>query len=469
MTIGICDECEGNKHHIARRYFGKRFCRSCYSRLFKKKRCATCDQEARLPVFESEPLCQLCVKAKPCVRCERKGLVLGTLTKKGPVCKACYRYFKSEKTCQQCGKQTRYTKKVDVSSSRLTLCISCANLDHQTCYKCRRHRQVYAIEREKPVCKKCTLEGDVECLQCGVSHPAGYGKVCSSCYAMNTFRRRQAIGAQAYENAEVTMKWHQFCDWLFSEIGAQNAMLKVNKFISVFQYLDKQHGDIPEHERLLHALGVKTLRKYALLKRWVVSAGFYDVDEQAERAFSAQLLINDYLTSFSDNCDATKLLRAYYTKLLNKGSTVRAVRLAMTPAKRLLDISKGEVPEQRDLDSLLMTSPGQKAAITGFINFINQQLSLLLVMPSKHECAKHKENKLAEKMLLLMQQNEPDIEEWLLTSMAYFHGKVINRQALSLATYTHKSANEVYLKTKNKRYLLPLHKSMSKTIKDFTA
>ncbi|HAQ47692.1 MAG TPA: hypothetical protein DCR37_01405 [Glaciecola sp.] len=467
MTVGACDECEGDKQHISRRYFGKRFCQSCYSRLFIKKPCATCNEVAKLPVFEVEPICQSCVRKEPCVRCQRQGLSVGKLTKKGPVCKACHPYFKPEKTCQQCGKISRFAWNVDVEDKSLTLCMPCANQDHKTCYKCRRYRPVYTIEKDKPICKKCKLEGDVGCRQCGALHPAGYGKICYSCYAMNTFRKRQSIGAQAYENKAVTIKWHQFCDWLLDEVGADRARLKINKFVNLFQSLDTEYGDIPQHEKLLNALGVKALRKYALFKRWAISAGFYSVDEQTEQAFSAQQLINDYLTSFSDDNEATTLLRAYHKKLVSKGSETRSVRLAMTPAKRLLDISKGDVPEQKHIDLLMMTSPGQKASVTGFINFINQQLSLDLVIRDKHVFAKLIENKLAQKMLMLMQEDKPDIEEWLLTGMAYFHGKVMNKKAFSSVKLTLHSVNEAHLYTDNKQYLLPLHDSMHDGIKNF--
>lgn len=70
-------------------------------------------------------------------------------------------------------------------------------------------------------------------------------------------------------------------------------------------------------------------------------------------------------------------------KRVNAGKfTLRSVRLALRPAASFLLVSDPggvKMPDQSSLDRHLLKAPGQKAAITGFVNYLNEALGLDLV------------------------------------------------------------------------------------------
>jgi hypothetical protein len=93
------------------------------------------------------------------------------------------------------------------------------------------------------------------------------------------------------------------------------------------------------------------------------------------------------MASIPSRTPAAKALAAYQDRLVKRltaddKSTLRSVRLALRPATSLLllaDKTGAKLPDQTTLDRYLVKAPGQKAAITGFVNFLNEQHGLALV------------------------------------------------------------------------------------------
>lgn len=127
------------------------------------------------------------------------------------------------------------------------------------------------------------------------------------------------------------------------------------------------------------------------------------------------------------------MLEQYYIALSKKAAagktTIRSIRLALRPAvsflKRVVD--DGEtIPTQLTLNRYLAESPGQKAAITGFINYINSNFALNLDVKVDEARAREYRRKLVEKEIatLLTQTslNEKQQKKWTKLSLEYFHG-----------------------------------------------
>ena len=84
------------------------------------------------------------------------------------------------------------------------------------------------------------------------------------------------------------------------------------------------------------------------------------------------------------------------------------------------------MPDQVALDRYLLEAPGQQAAITGFVNFMNEKHELSLV-PKVNEklVSELRRKKLeAELMALVREGGEGDDfrRRWISVALAYFHG-----------------------------------------------
>jgi len=112
-------------------------------------------------------------------------------------------------------------------------------------------------------------------------------------------------------------------------------------------------------------------------------------------------------------------------------TTVRSARLALTPAVKLLSATEHfgvEEPNNDILEGVLWVSPGQRSAITGFVNFLNQTYDLGLVLPEKGELVveRPKETKMQLRariirMLRCPVDNDGYSCDLLALSLAYFH------------------------------------------------
>jgi hypothetical protein len=84
-------------------------------------------------------------------------------------------------------------------------------------------------------------------------------------------------------------------------------------------------------------------------------------------------------------------------------------------------------PTQASLDVFLGEKPGQRAALSGFVNYLRNVHEINITLPKRDlKKAKNKRmNKLRDEMLELMRvggNDEAFRRRWLSVSLAYFHG-----------------------------------------------
>jgi hypothetical protein len=155
-------------------------------------------------------------------------------------------------------------------------------------------------------------------------------------------------------------------------------------------------------------------------------------DAQLREDSSDWRRISEVILSVPAGTPGSRLLSEYYEflrdKLAEEKITVRSIRLALRPAVSLLLKSdqKGlSLPNQTALDQYLLESPGQKAAVSGFICFMKEryQLMLILRVDSKRVAAKRKKKLEAELLTLMDEASEGEdfVRRWLSVALAYFH------------------------------------------------
>lgn len=436
MSVDICcDDCGRSMQKAHRIHKGRRYCVTCYSRVFKRRLCPKCGCYAQLPKDDPNAVCRKCEKAKPCVRCGKAEYEIGRITPYGPVCNACAPHFRKPDPCENCGgPSARLTRVVRLGGDK-RLCPKCARADHGTCPACRRHRLLQEGPDGRMLCKACAELGEVPCPSCGKPMPAGRGKSCEACYWANAFRKRLAMDQAALAGRIIREAFGEFGEWLLAKVGSAKAAITIHRYLPFFMELDKRWNAIPSYQDLLQQFGAEGLRRVRLPMGWLSEMKGVTPDAEAREEDSERRRIDAILTSIPHGTLAAQALHGYRDELLKRlasgDTSIRSIRLAMRPAASLLttsDASGHALPNKADLDKYLVNAPGQKAALTGFTNYLNRRYSLGLVpwVNERRVKATRKGKLEAEMMALIREANATGVDgvqrKWVSVALEYFHG-----------------------------------------------
>lgn len=428
-----CDDCGKPMEKAHRIHKGLRYCSTCYAREFERRMCSKCGNLAMLYKNDHEAICRRCQRNKPCARCGKAEYKIGKITPYGPVCKTCLPYFKETKACGLCGILSTRLTRVSRLGIDVPVCPKCARRDIATCQMCRRHRLLSEMPDGRMLCKACLEKGEVPCPTCGGTMPAGYGSVCEACYWKEVFRKRLVIDQATFSAPGVGQAFDEFGNWLALEVGNQKAALFIHRYLPFFLEIQKQWKRIPDYAELLGYFGAEGLRRVRVPMRWLGKAKDILPDATAREQDSDRRRIEAIMASIPIETEAAKVLAAYKDNLMNriKGgkATVRSARLAIRPAASLLliaDSTGSKLPDQAALNRYLLEAPGQMAAITGFVNFLNEkhELALSLKVDKKLVSMARKKNLEKELMALIREKGngEESRKRWLSVALAYFHG-----------------------------------------------
>ena len=433
MKLNDCDNCNRKNIKIWRRYNNTAYCGTCYSRVFKRSSCPKCNKLVRLPTFDSKALCRKCEVNKPCTRCGKTNYKTGKITNYGPVCNSCSVYFRDRSNCELCGVTSNRLSKASHLPGDLKVCIKCYNSNKKTCHACKRHRILHTDSTGKLLCKTCLETGIKECAECGFSMPAGYGKRCEECYWSSLLKKRTQLNIAGINSSKISQIFSQFVDWLHQYSGANKAAISINRYALFFFEIDKQFNKAPDYLELINHFGVDGLRCAGLPIKFLNESNLIVIDERIKKEYAEQKRINTLLSRIRDTSETYPIIQAYYQFLLKKvfegKSSTRSLRLALQPAVSLLletEKCKQKFPDQKILNDYLTKSPGQKSAITGFINFLKRryQICLSLDKTDFQKAYKEKRKKIEKELLKLMKEkpiNTNQKNQWIKLSLAYFH------------------------------------------------
>lgn len=464
-----CDQCGREMEKAHRIYKGLSYCSTCYAREFKPKACPKCGAISRLLAKDPDAICGRCEKDKPCVRCGKEKYPIGLISIYGPVCKSCARYFSEPKPCSQCGELSRHLSQVKRIGFDKPVCPKCARADHGCCQMCRRSRQLHQASDGRQLCKKCLELGYIPCTSCGSLMPAGRGKQCETCYWNSAFERRLRLNQAAILEKRISQSYYSFGIWLKQKIGAFNATLKVGRYLAFFIELEKIEFVNPDYSKLLAHFGAEQLRRVQLSIQWLIEAQGLVVDTVQKKADSERRQIDSLIHRFIAGSKSKKIIDAYYQYLVRKqenGKTsLRSIRLSLHPAISVLELCLAtghDLPEQKDINRYINQTPGQNAALSGFICFLNKTYGLQLKREMKHyeKQKKRTKDRLEKKLIQMMvkpYENDKFKTQWIITALAYFHGLSATQVKIITSCHFIKSdASSYSFLYKNKYYWIPL-------------
>jgi len=464
-TVGRCDECGREMEKAHRVEKGHRYCGTCYARVFKRRMCPKCGNFARLPKNNPDAICRKCKTDKPCARCGKTGYDVGKITPYGPVCNACAPYFRKPEPCGLCGKPSSRLSRDRRLGHDLRVCQRCARSDHGTCAACRRYRVLREAPDGRLLCKACLHLGERDCPSCGQLMPAGKGKLCESCYWTKTCRKRAQMDMAAFSDQGMATAFMEYSEWLMEVVGPHKAALTIHRYLPFFMEIASEWADIPPYTELLRHFGAEGLRRARLPMRWLGAARGIRAEHVLREEDSERRRIEAILEQFPEKTIHGKVLREYYRILARKIETgklkLRSARLALSPAAALLGLAEegGSVVTQRILERYLLDSPGQKAALTGFVNFLNHRDGLSLELRANDDKVRRKRRRVVEKRLMDMVGSGPGdgdhLKRWIVAGLDYFHGVRVSGKAVDRAVIDEDVEGGMVVHLRDEAYWLP--------------
>ncbi|MDD2653249.1 MAG: hypothetical protein PHX44_09395 [Sulfurimonas sp.] len=263
-----------------------------------------------------------------------------------------------------------------------------------------------------------------------------------------------------------------FSDWLKQRRGAIYASLKLQRYYKFFSKLDqvaKELDRFPTYEEMVQFLSVMEARKYLLVTLYLQDIKQIIIDKAVQEEYANLDMIDRLLQYFEKDDYRYKLLFEYYTALRTKAdqgkTSIRSIRLALTPAEKFLKycdhFEKSEISDEA-LSGYLWVYRGQKSAIFGFVSFLNQKHKFSLeahrnLLPIK--TPRYSRKQLKQKFIELLQNPQDDLkyqQKLLRFSLGYLYHIDIPNNAFINQKDIQKDKNDAYcLRLVGKKFYLP--------------
>lgn len=477
QALEKCDHCSEVIVNRKYCYDGICYCRSCFSIYSSYKLCTSCDKRKRILNLIEPPVCQECrLKSEECIRCGKEKYNLGKITASGPVCTSCSVYFREFKRCVQCNKTNKtVNNRIDGTGSNIYLCQSCYNKTLPLCSHCKYRKKPFLYDlHKKPLCKICATEGIRYCKLCKKPIHAGYGHQCINCSSKKTIKKRIAIGKKLLSKF-FSNEFELFCKWLEKRRGGEGVVFvatHILKYLDYFIELDKLALELnqrPSYRQVVKRFSVAKTRKYLLVSIFLNDLNIIPINNNIKEEYSNLGMIDRLLGKFRNDAIYENIILNYYSYLLQKQknkASIRSIRLALGQAVALIAWCEHfslKHPTNELLYGFLWHSPGRRAGLTGFINYLNHNLQLDLVLPSDNElifirpCESNKYLKIKLlSSLRAIRCNNAYEGKVLEIAIAYLHGIRIPKYVwLQKSSIKKNKKGYIYIKLLKKELYLP--------------
>jgi hypothetical protein len=434
-----CTDCGKSVRKFTRIHKEKGYCANCYKRLFVREICPRCRNFKRILKTDNTSICVDCFSSLPCIRCKRDGRSVGLLTATGPVCNSCAPHFREPVPCEACSTKTVRISRVEQNGQALRVCQSCANKAHRTCTSCRRHRQIAFEEGRIQLCKRCHTLPPGTCPNCSASMPAGRLKECEDCYWRSLLQKRLALLKVGLKSKVLRQDLEEFAGWIAEKSGPATAAIKLKQCFPLFIEIGEKWDSFPSYEELIAHLGSAAVSRHLLLFRWLRKSGRVTENKEFRTAETERQLVSRLLEEFIDKSDAGALIRTYHGHLIeSRPRKPRSIRLALSPAAAFLKFAGGKSREtmtQQNLDRFLLEKPGQRAALTGFVNFLRREFKFALSIKRQKPVVRLRaKRRMLERPIIeaiAVGIDDPArLNRWISLSLAYFHNLPKNASAI---------------------------------------
>jgi hypothetical protein len=344
------------------------------------------------------------------------------------------------KKCTSCGqKKTNISNRLLSDNATKLLCESCYAKTLPICSQCRYRRNPYTFTLDKkPICKLCSTEIIRLCSQCEKLFPAGYGRICRDCHCKNTLTSKTNFIAASL-STYLSKTFIDFSDWLAVRRGVAFASIHIHHYHAYFFELDEicnRLNKLPSYEELITRVTIAKARSNLVVTIFFDESKLIVIDKKIKEEYANLNMIDKYLTVFEQGTYRYKLIMRYYqylySKLKAQQTTIRSIRLSLTPAVKFLQYCNHFNTQKPTLDilkSYLWYCSGQRASITGFVNFLAKEykfnFSIKDVEPIVFKTPSTSKEQLKQRFIDLLRLDEmPQNKQNYLfrTAIGYLHG-----------------------------------------------
>lgn len=238
------------------------------------------------------------------------------------------------------------------------------------------------------------------------------------------------INAFMLTTGDMQNAFADFALWFGSSSGSRKAALSLSRYIRFFEDIESRWQQIPSYHELLEFFGPDTLRRYRKAIQWLTESSRIHLDSALRDTVAENQRIGRMLERFPTGARGRLVLGDYVAELRQRCSTgkiqLKTVRLSLTPAIGLMQASTdpdNDFPVQASVERYLADHPGQRAALGGFLSFLNKRYQARLKLPDRLETRSTRraniENRLAS--LAGREWNEHTEAEWIVHALEYFH------------------------------------------------
>ncbi|MFZ4371064.1 transposase, partial [Acinetobacter baumannii] len=351
------------------------------------------------------------------------------------VCNSCSVYFRPIEPCERCGTPSQKLTRISRFNDDLRVCPKCSTRDYETCPLCQKHRLLESDASGQKACKKCRDNPQKSCMSCHRMIAAGCADLCADCYWHKSLWNKFDQNQNAFEFTYLKQQYESYIDWLEKKVGSHKATLYINKHTHFFLKTEVNwNQSVPTPMQLLAVLRSSGLRKFELVMQWLEEMHGIQVDTDNKKGCSERDQMEKLVQSILQPSLAYDVVFGYKNKLeekIKRGDTsIRSARLAVKPAVALM-LSIGsestQLPNLEHIKAYLADYSGQAAALTGFINFLNENYgtSIDYLKLKKSDFLRIKQKQKLEKAIVALAQtdlsNREELIGWVRNGLRYFH------------------------------------------------
>lgn len=343
-----------------------------------------------------------------------------------------------KKICLQCNCSKNNVFNRTLNNEILLLCDKCYRKCLDICSLCRRHTITFTYSKEnRAICKKCFTEPFRICKICKNKFPAGRGRICYECSCFHSLSKKVSM-LNLILSEFTNLFFEQFTWWLTKRKGIKYSSCFIQKYFIFFYKIDRLANTLnkfPTYLDLLKHFKVSFTRKYLLVMIFLNEHNLIKINEKTKELHSNLNIIGSYLNYFNKNSSNYLIIHSYYEylqqKYLSNKTTQRSIRLALTPAIKLLEYKKYfDISRLNDniIDGYLRIYPGQKNSLTGFINYLNKKfnynLSSINNLTYTLESSASRKKQLQLRLIYLLKKEKLTIlqqKRLINISLEYFH------------------------------------------------
>ncbi|AHX64690.1 hypothetical protein B856_05265 [Acinetobacter baumannii AC30] len=254
---------------------------------------------------------------------------------------------------------------------------------------------------------------------------AGCADLCDDCYWHQNLWNKFDQNQKVFESSDLKQQYENYIGWLEKKVGSHKAALYINKHTHFFIKTEIDwNQSVPTPKQLLVRLRSSGLRKFELVMQWLEEVHDIRIDMDNKKSCSERDQMEKLVQRILQPSLAYDVVLEYKNKLeekIKRGETsIRSARLAVKPAVALMLSMEGEsaqLPNLEHVKAYLAEYSGQAAALTGFINFLNENYgaSIDYLKLKKSDFLKTKQKKKLEMELIALTQTDLNDSELILS------------------------------------------------------